>query len=642
MCLFRMLSTTTLVKFVMLILLVSNVLFAQPASLGWTGQAVIPVDTFLKASLWQPNSDTIGDRISVSSDSGALNLHWWFGSGNRQKWVQCYIVLNQPISLSNSDIFGIDVRGSTCQANRGIELKFEDGTNQAAMTWDDFTRMPRWCERLSALKTQFGSYANVDWSAIKTISLAVKCADASADSGIVSFKSLMCASVTSWPRSTALEFVAPSAARDRIRDTAISAIISRQRASGLLCTWVEDSSSWLYGQGLALKALTINGTWANSQPIDTCAKSARRLARFLASAQQNRGYWPRAWHSYTGQVKQLLEADSTIWQGDFPWAIIGLESYLKVSGDDSVRSAIGKAVGFLDSLIDANGKFSTINPITNKKKDVESSEAYAAAIQSLFEVGDTIRANKMLAYLASNSWDPALMYWKESITSNRPVLYANTWLSPLFSKQGDTLKATEALSFVGKVLFTKGPGSPWGFDGSGPIATWYEGTLSYISAGGPGSQILFDTLANHINPDGTVPAYNDDLGSMAGIWAVKWPSLDATAWLYFAAAGISPFTTNNVQVVHARIPADISMHNSRYLLETDSRGNIMYSIGKRESVSLLIFDIRGKFLESLINSIQPAGAYIVKAPINTISAGHYIVELKAGDRSIVKGIVIGR
>jgi hypothetical protein len=40
-----------------------------------------------------------------------------------------------------------------------------------------------------------------------------------------------------------------------------------------------------------------------------------------------------------------------------------------------------------------------------------------------------------------------------------------------------------------------------------------------------------------------VPAYNDSLGGMAGIWAVKWRSLDATAWLYYAASGICPFDT---------------------------------------------------------------------------------------------------
>jgi hypothetical protein len=78
-------------------------------------------------------------------------------------------------------------------------------------------------------------------------------------------------------------------------------------------------------------------------------------------------------------------------------------------------------------------------------------------------------------------------------------------------------------------------------DGIGPIAVWYEGTLSYINAGGPGSNYLFRNIIPYINPDGSVPHYNDDLGANAGIWAEKWASLDGTSWLYYTARGSSPF-----------------------------------------------------------------------------------------------------
>jgi len=90
-------------------------------------------------------------------------------------------------------------------------------------------------------------------------------------------------------------------------------------------------------------------------------------------------------------------------------------------------------------------------------------------------------------------------------------------------------------------MYTKGPDKPIGLDGIGPVATWYEGTLSYICAQGSGSQMLFDSLVNYRLADGTIPAYNDNIGSLVDIWAVNWSSLDATLWLYFAAAKGSPF-----------------------------------------------------------------------------------------------------
>ena len=114
-------------------------------------------------------------------------------------------------------------------------------------------------------------------------------------------------------------------------------------------------------------------------------------------------------------------------------------------------------------------------------------------------------------------------------------------MAPLLVRHNETGLALDALSLIGKALYTKSAGEPYGLDGIVPLSVWYEGTLSYIAAKGPGSAVLFDNIKGYVNADGTVPHYSENLGAMAGIWAMDWSSLDGTAWLYFAASQSSPF-----------------------------------------------------------------------------------------------------
>ena len=160
----------------------------------------------------------------------------------------------------------------------------------------------------------------------------------------------------------------------------------------------------------------------------------------------------------------------------------------------------------------------------------------------------------MARYIDSLTWDHTLKYWKEYIGGTRVVLFANTWFSQLIKNNkciSDEIdpalqKCKDALSFDARVLHTKGPGAPIGFDGIGPIATWLEGTLTYICAGGQASQCVFDSLVNYIKPSYAVPHYNDVVTCGTGdIWAVKWISLDGTSWLYFAASKSSPFISSS-------------------------------------------------------------------------------------------------
>lgn len=519
---------------------------AQFFDFGWVGTELVPKATFLDPSSWTTNvpNPGLGDRSLVTAVGDTLSLNWTFGTGNRYKWAQCYLYLPQTISLDSYDLFGFNLKGMPGSGYAGFELKFEDGTHQAVVRWDGLAGLNRWAEKISAAKKQFENSASMDWSRVRVISLAVY-AQASAqyvntDKGSVSICNLVGTRMAGWERASKQEFINPGDFVT-IKENALTALINRQKSTGLLTTWTEDGTSWLYGQGLALKALSLEGSWNLGVPGNSAAIAAEKLALFLAASQQPEGYWPRAWNSASGAIAVLREADGTVWMGDFPWIITGLQAYFKKSGDQRVKAAIRNGLEFLVNLIQPDGKFYTVNPQSGVKSEVASCEAYAAAILSLSESGDTAHASSLLSYISTHGWDSQLRCWREATYSDRIVLFANTWMSYYLFRQGETQMGLDALSLAGKALYTHGNGELYGMDGIVPLAVWYEGTLSYIAAGGPGSISLFENIRSHIHSDGMVSHYNENLGGMGGIWAVDWHSLDGTSWLYFTAAGKSPF-----------------------------------------------------------------------------------------------------
>jgi hypothetical protein len=531
--------------------------------LGWYGHEIIADSNFYNTSKWTANAQTDNECFATASDT-SLNLHWRIAGGN-YRWVQIYYSFSTAISLQNTDIFGFDVMGTSCSsgnachANFALEFKFENGPRHAILVRNGESGLlgiDRWVERLFFLKNDNDFFIDegFNWDSITVFSIAVRSNPdyliVQADSGIVSFRNFIGDATSSWDRAIIPESIDTDLDSLKIiKKNAADFILSRQKSTGLLTTWAEDGSSWLYGQGLALKVLSIEGIWSNGIPQNNYALAAEKLAHFLANNQQSKGYWARSWNSNTGAVNVLYESyDSSIWMGDFPWIITGLSSYYKKTCDQEVTEALGKAETFLKSQVSANGKFYTINVFNNKKIEVSSTEAYIAAIGAFFEIGDSIDAWKLIHYIDQASWNSDLGYWNEGTYSDRVVLFANTWMSQMLYSKGYETKAMDALSFAGKLLFTRGPGLPYGLDGIGPVATWFEGTLTYICAGGPGSRFLFNNIRPYINSDGSVPHYNDDIGGAGGIWAVKWSSLDGTSWLYFAASESSPFKILTTEV----------------------------------------------------------------------------------------------
>jgi hypothetical protein len=620
-------------------------ILAQGFVPGWSGNKIIPDILFLNTSLWTKNQASLpdGDTCKLSSDS-AFHLHWQFGAGNRPKFVQSYIVLTDPVDLSGFDVFGIDIRGEAGKNwARHIEFKFESGGHQAAYTWENLAHLNRWGEKLAVLKKQFSNYQSVDWSAIKVISFAVTMnsgdnTDIEPDSGVISFKNLIAQSIDQFNRADSFEPLnsIPAEQLQAIRENAARAIAERQKNSGLITTWIPDGSSWLYGQGLALRALCEEGKWDNGIPSDGYANAAARLAHFLAGHQEPQGYWPRAWNSVSGNILVKLEGDNTVWMGDFPWIPGSLAFYYRKSGDESVYQAIIKAKTFLYDLIDGNGKVYTKNMVTGIKSEVSNYEGYAATMFGLLALGDTVRSQLVMDYVMNHGWDNELGLWNEGPGSSRPVLLVNTWLAALGRQMGYAGESKAALSLAGDLLYTKGPGDPYGFDGIGPIATWYEGTLSYISAEGPGANALFTGIIPHINADGTVPAYNENLGAIGGIWAVDWSSLDATSWLYFAVARKSPFTYtggNEGEFTGIRSSVDESFDmyvaGEKLIIKT---GNTKLT----GQGTLSVYDVYGTLLgNSLLNADQEEIDIKKITGSNFLSPGIYIAVVQYQDKTIV-------
>jgi hypothetical protein len=203
----------------------------------------------------------------------------------------------------------------------------------------------------------------------------------------------------------------------------------------------------------------------------------------------------------------------------------------------------------------------------------------------------------MYNYISTHGWDSELHCWREATTSDRIVLFANTWMSYYLLQKGEIQKGLDALTLAGKVLYTNGNGEMHGMDGIVPLSIWYEGTLTYIADGGPGSIALFDEIRTRIHSDGMVSHYNENLGGIGGIWAVDWHSLDGTSWLYFVTSGKSPFdVTEGIPVGIKLIPANQGTKNFNVTSLHSGELRIKSLKALQKEITIRVYQIDGRML----------------------------------------------
>jgi hypothetical protein len=198
-----------------LILSVSLITFIQAKgidSLGWKGTPVISVADFANTANWHSNSSS-GDECHATtdpSDNRSIQLHWKFNPGTGHRYAQIYFVFDNPISLADMDVIGLDINGQHINTDCGefnIQLKFENSvsTSNATCQFSNMARIERWCENISKIKRQFSAFS-FDWGKVKVVSLEVF-TDLDINStveGVVSFRNLAFDSFLNWGRASVL------------------------------------------------------------------------------------------------------------------------------------------------------------------------------------------------------------------------------------------------------------------------------------------------------------------------------------------------------------------------------------------------------------------------------------------------------
>ena len=67
---------------------------------------------------------------------------------------------------------------------------------------------------------------------------------------------------------------------------------------------------------------------------------------------------------------------------------------------------------------------------------------------------------------------------------------------------------------------------------------------------------------------------------------------------------------------------------------------IEYSIFTSAHVKLLVYDARGRLVETVVDQVQPAGTYIVMWGANTLPSGTYFYALESGGTRMVKSMMV--
>ena len=68
--------------------------------------------------------------------------------------------------------------------------------------------------------------------------------------------------------------------------------------------------------------------------------------------------------------------------------------------------------------------------------------------------------------------------------------------------------------------------------------------------------------------------------------------------------------------------------------------NIQFTVEKKANVSIQIYDINGRFIETIVNKKYSSGTYSIKFDANNYASGLYFYRLKSGTEMQVKQLII--
>jgi hypothetical protein len=239
---------------------------------------------------------------------------------------------------------------------------------------------------------------------------------------------------------------------------------------------------------------------------------------------------------------------------------------------------------------------------------------------------DTIQA--IADFYPTNSIGQA--YPSISASPDGSVLYA-MWTGPRLTAGGelDTARSGDegTLTYYWRDLyhaFSTDGGDTWTYGG--------------VFVGDAGTSAAFGHAAQHLEPiEGGFRAhivYLQDLNTGVSLFAGGGPGTDNP--IMYATFDI-PATVN---VGDGDLTVNSFELSQNYPNPFNPTTNIQFNIGERANVTLKVFDMLGREVATLINSVKEAGSHEVNFDASNLSSGLYVYTINAGNFSSSKKMML--
>jgi endoglucanase len=146
--------------------------------------------------------------------------------------------------------------------------------------------------------------------------------------------------------------------------------------------------------------------------------------------------------------------------------------------------------------------------------------------------------------------------------------------------------------------------------------------------------------AQQVRSVAMVPVWWDDGGVAAGSNGFGLLNRTTGTWAYPTIAAALVAGAKSANYPTSILDEAVPEKNASSGLQ-ERAGVVHYTLAGSAPVTLRLYSVQGRLVSTLVNARQHAGAWAVKVPAG-ISGGHYLLELKAGNSSVMKGINIFR